>query len=500
MAAEYRAWLVLDVFDADLRDLVLRNLDHRDGVNWDDRPRVSLRREGDVAVLCLADEDELFGKLTRRGERVTAISSAPFADVEFFRGKIFQTRRGRFRIAADRNNEDPYARRLLTFEFFQAGVEPGSRSLDYTRIDAWEPDPPNLFIEPQLRELSAREVASLFDGPSPLASGFEGGFFLPPCRTAESTEVTESYFAENLRDVRHQLNELLGDTDPAREPACACACRLTDEPLLRDILLDGGAIMIEGQEAKPTHLHVHVSGGQRPGCNYRRGFLLAPREVVGPWWASELAEAVRGDILALSGPGLCLIDPAPPNGNWICPSQDYGLHSGEGPAYGSWQDLLDLERQMPEQETRNAFHGKVMLAGAPNASWAMADSALTEKLFLEYCWRRPWAGNGGSPRDTDDTFDPWHYAMLEMTAPEFRGRQLEAVERIRIWNENRKDDIRFICDPRSSPLWVRYTSLPSVEEKTTWRLLLPLGTIVGAATICLDHQVRSILDAEFVLA
>ena len=87
MAAEYRAWLVLDVFDADLRDLVLRNLDHRDGVNWDDRPRVSLRREGDVAVLCLADEDELFGKLTRRGERVTAISSAPFADVEFFRGK-----------------------------------------------------------------------------------------------------------------------------------------------------------------------------------------------------------------------------------------------------------------------------------------------------------------------------------------------------------------------------------------------------------------------------
>lgn len=497
MAADYKAWLVMDVFDADLRDLVLRNLEHRDGVNWDDRPRVSLRREGDVAVLCLADEDDVFEKLTRRGERVTAISTAPFADVEFFRGKIFQTRRGRFRILPERDTEDPWSRRLLTFEFFQAGVEPGSRSLDYTRIDAWEPDPPNLFIDPQLRELSSQEVANLFEGPSPLASGFEGGFFLPPVRTPESAEAAGSYFSEDLRAVRSHLHELLGDSNPSREPACACACRLTDEPLLRDILLDGGAITIKGEEAQPTRIRVHVSGGTRPGGNYRKGFLLAPREIVGPWWASELAEAVRGDILAMTAPGLSSIDPAPPVGNWICPSRDYGLHSGEGPAYGTWHDLLDLERQMPEPETRLTFHEKIMLAGAPNLSWAMADSALTERLFLEYVWRRPWAGSDGTPRDASD---PWHYAMLEMIAPEFRGRQLEAAERVRIWNENRKDDIRFICESGSGPLWVRYTSMPSAEEKTTWRLLLPLGTIVGAATICLDHQVRSILDAEFVLA
>ena len=266
MAADYTAWLIVERFDEELRKMVLKNLEHRDGVNWDDRPQVSLRRDGSVAVLCIDDEQKLFGKLTSRGETITAMSTAPTADVEFFRGKIFQARGGRFRIVPERPPEDPYSRRLLTFEFYQTGIEPGSLSLDFTRIDLWEPETPNLFIAPQLRELSAKEVANLFDGPSPLVSGFEGGFFLPPCRTAESAEVAASYLAPDLCELRQQLMEFLGDPDPSREPTCACVCRLTDEPLLRDVLLDGGAVTIDAPEAQPTRVHLHVASSSRPLC------------------------------------------------------------------------------------------------------------------------------------------------------------------------------------------------------------------------------------------
>ncbi len=88
--------------------------------------------------------------------------------------------------------------------------------------------------------------------------------------------------------------------------------------------------------------------------------------------------------------------------------------------------------------------------------------------------------------------------MVELLRDELAGIHRTPEERVESWRQQ-DHSFRLIRPAGAAPI-LRYSGKASDEDMLTWRLLLPLGTIVKGRTLHLDVPECSRLDAGFVLA
>ncbi|HEY3836636.1 MAG TPA: hypothetical protein VGL72_08690, partial [Bryobacteraceae bacterium] len=401
------------------------------------------------------------------------------------------------------SRSDAHWRRLVVFELYQIGVEPdlrayigsGQGSDDDTDIESIEPAAGNLWLEPYQLELDEESVSDLFDGKQPLAADRDGVLLLPPVRTGEHASVQKSYFSPDLLELRAMLDRGFCESDAALEPTCAAMVRVGDDPLLRDFLLDGAALRVAGGDGEPSRVQLHVSAGGETAASFRTRFILSPEAIV-PLWGTELAHAVRDDVMRLLPEGLDIVQ-GQYNGEWEL--HEPGAFVAPGPLYGTLDSFRRLRDELlgESREVLVSFDEKVVYPAEPPPEFKSPDSTLAERRFMHYCWRRPWSGDD----EIATLGDAWHMAMLEMIDPEYYGQHLTAEQRISKWNEEFMSVTRYFLGSRNKEdrFVVRHAGKGGAEEILKWRLLLPIGSIVAARTILLDHPVRSVLDSVFVL-
>jgi hypothetical protein len=504
---------------------ILKGIRRFAAIDLRERPRVSLEWKDNMVIVRASDPDALFNRVfSDRPTPVRALSLAPYAAVREFHGKVFQYQGSRYRVQGSRSKDFPYFRRFLELEYLEAGVQLDTDEAQ-TRVERVEPDELGghalLWIDPQLIELDEGEASYLFDyTPTKprLGSGMTGAFFLPPVRTAAHEDLQHvlraeeaqdpnvgSYFSPELVGLRKALLEHASAGRVSRdEPTAVTIARLVDDPLLRDVFLDGGSIRVLGAEGQPTALALNVSVGRQPGAMYRASALLNPEGVEGPEWGRALMAVIREDIRNLVEGGLQIRASDPQSGEaagpvtWrLQPLRPYrpGGHDG------TWRQIQSLAITLNlSPALQQVFEHRVLLPTRERAGEnSPPDNDLSELLFLHDLWRCAWS----------DSFEEtaWRHAMLELLRQGFPAADMSPQQRVESWNAaagraSEADRFSFSY-ARSAPdhtLLVRYSGTPDDGCVLKWRLLLPLGTVINARTFFLDRAERSRLDSGFVLA
>jgi hypothetical protein len=440
-----------------------------------------------------------------------------------FHNKTFQHQGSRYRIRCCAETGLPYYRRLLELEYLEPGVQLDTDEVQ-TRIEragaAAITSTCLLWLDPQLIELDDDQVLYLFDfgpGKARLGSDMTGALFLPPVRSVghpdlmpvlRAEDLTDagagSYFSPELAGIRRAIFDRVIDCTwrpgDVEEPAAVTVGRLVDDPLLRDVFLDGGAIRVNSAEGQPTTLTLQVHAAKQPGGAYRACAILDPDGVDGPEWGRIALRGIRDDVYGLVNGGWEIVPAESSSGPlaWkLQPLRPYrpGGHDG---TWGQIQRLHENLQLRPDW--RDIFEHRVLLPTRERAGIeSPPDNDLAELLFMHDAWRCPW---------TDDLEEPaWRHAMLEFLRDGFRAASLAPEERIASWNESymRHSDVqsfKFVYSRRlsDSAVLLRYSGSPNDARVLTWRLLLPLGTVVNARTMLLDRAERSQLDRGFVLA
>lgn len=504
----YETWLVIESEDNALTT-ILGGLGIRGTTDSSERPQICLEQRDQVAVLSLSEPDAFFKylrdeKLKQRS--VHAISLAPSSQVKFFDRKVFYYVGGHYRVRrAVGLAASPYSSRFLEFEFVRPGVQEDLDIQGTAVKEVANPSGPPVWLDPQHVELSEFQVNNLFHPTNGSVVSLTAAFFLPPVRTIEDPQRKQSYFREQLVTIHKKMASFTAQprdpansgTPPREEVVNVILTRLLDDPLLRDIFLDGGAIRVRGEEGDPTSVLLELCGSGGPAAAYRARTILEPDSLSGPAWGRELAHVVRGDVESLIPGGLPIADSVSASPvRWHIPCLRDRRNSGA--RVGMWDKLLDLRDRLGVSTVEAKDFDELILQ--PSRGLADPDSFpdhdLAENLFIANAWRCPW---------TDDPDDKaWRHAMLQVLRDdELAGHYPTPEERIDAWNEATRSEGRRSFSSRRQKdgvLVLRYSGMPDAKKVLQWRLLLPLGTIVNARTLYLDVSGRSRLDSGFVLA
>ena len=533
----FRTWLVIERPDQTLEN-ILKALNCYAKVDLAERPRLSLEWRNGAVLLRTNEPEVLFRRVfADRPKPVRAVSIAPHNQIRLFAGKVFQYKGSRYRLRSVPPTDSPYYRRFIEIEFLEPGIQPDSNEAQ-TVIEVEQADAISqnslLWIDPQLIELEDRQVSYLFDfTPTKrcLTSDVTGAFFLPPIRSRKHPDLVRlpdldeqdsrdgSYFSSDLVRLREELHKW--EETGVRNPDQATAVRIwqvLNEPLLRDLLLDGGGIRVTNEEGRPTSLILNLHEGHPPGARYRARAILDPGGVDGPVWSHALLKTIREDIEGLVPEGWQIErsgaspdDAVQQEDETVRPSKrdwdepvNWRIHPFRpyrpGGYDGTWYQFRKLREKIAgSPEASHTLEERVLL---PTRERADADSPpdndLAEQLFVHYAWRCPWSGQ---PDEIS-----WRYAMLEILRDELLGHSPMAEFRVDRWNEHSDSDagtkFKFVHSRRDSDraFLLRYSGAPDDDYVLKWRLLLPLGTVINARTLFLDCGARSHLDREFVLA
>jgi hypothetical protein len=524
--AKYQAWIVVQKRDEEIESVLL-NIGNP-LVNLDPRPRISLLRKGDTVEFCVAEPKPIFDQIPKEGDFLRAITSAPYEDVKFFHKKILQVGASRYRILCDyqlkTHKESPYARRFLSICNETVAI---AGSLDpWQPIIAVNPDKPNLWLEPESVELTEEQVKYCF-GRGAAADELTESFLLPPIRVMEDFPAQESYFNESLIDLRRALYKLLGSTDvkrvaessstsdqiqkdselecppnPLCDPTICTMVRLCDEPLLRDVFMDGGVLALVGDEGAPTRiiLHLALSG---PGAEeFRSRFILDPDKVVGPEWARDIARAVNADIRGMLPDSGLEISTASECGKWDL--QPFPIETDHtGGTEGSWTAIYDLsEKLLVSSSERKTLWESVLNCTQGKPERPNPDHGSAERLFIDRAWRCPW-NYDLTEQLSVPRFDPWIESLRELLLKDFCERSLSAEERVDEWSK----EMKMILHHHRAPFkgldnifFLSYSGQYEPDLVMKWRLLLPWLSIIRARTIILNDNRRSQLNKGFALA
>ncbi len=493
----YRTWIVIQNWDGNLRG-ILQNIGNPD-LNPFPRERISLRCRDDNSVeFCVAEPEKVFKRIPTEGEEIQAITSAPYDEVHRFHNRVLQYEAGRYRILChsqlETSDDSPYKRRFLSIRNETVGVatSPDPRQ----PIEPRDPEEPNLWLQPELIELTEQQVAYCF-GRDAAANLLMDSFMLPPFRTLEDPPVGGTYFNESLIELRRSMFKLLGPANPLHDPAACTMVRLCDDPLLRDVFIEGGSLQLTGEEGMPTEVVLHLEDRGQGAETFRSGFILDPDRIAGPKWASSIGRAVHDDIRALLPDNGLEIVRANQSRSW-----DLGDLGGEtvytGGSGGTWDYLQALQGPLVDGSGPwRTLWDRVLYKSSGTGEQPDPDNDRAERLFIAQAWRPPWEYQW-------DRDDPWKDALREILMWDFKGIYPTPEERVEQWN-NAQHKTNFRChrghyEQRENPFFLDYSGAYDPDLGLRWRLLLPLWTTVSARTLYLDLSERSRLDAGFVLA
>ena len=516
--AAFRAYLVLDAQEPAL-DGLTAGLPIEQGL--DQRPRAWLDlRDGRPHLVC-EDRDKFFQFLDRqiwpgRDRYARALSLLPREQLEQVNGRAFFFGHKYYTFWTEPPSDwEPYYRRLVRIT---VGVEITG---DLTETEVLEPaetpaddrDGTALWLEPVRLEVSDEgRIRGLYNQAA--VKSLRRSFLLPPVRTRahpdlkpldeepREDQVTGTYFSTDLIALRAKIRGLLPQMPQPGRSAALRILELVDDPLLRDLLLDGGRITLHGELGQPTRLHLESGGGDGPGAEYRRRTLFSPDDAVGPDWAPAICHALRNDVASLEQEFWDLRpSPEGERADWSVVSHARSDARGEG--RGSLDLILALRNRLATPDDLVKFDENITLPARSGADQEHSDHAQAEKLFTGHVWRLPDAA--ALP---PATYLAWRAATVEILKDDFGTTpSIAAAVRIARWNEAEaaahpvdEEAPGLRCHFTWSPPRLRYSGNPNDRQVLTWRFLLPLGTIIDSRTLHLDRGAQSALDRGFVLA
>jgi hypothetical protein len=407
-------------------------------------------------TLHAADPDALFRHVQRR-KTTAAFALAPAAELKRLDGAVFGHGLRYVRVtAADADERGPYHRRFVVLEF-EGIAPPADLAADGPRVVSGEPpDLPLLLAEPLRFTLDGARAAELFAlERKELAAA--NAVVLPATRIQAPDD---GYFSRGRLRVRRALRELWRAAGrQADEPAGVTLWRLQDEPLLRDVLLDGGALRLVGDPGGPTALRLDVAGRHDGDATaaYRARFFLAADRGAGPPALKAAALAVAADVRALA-PGGVRVAPAAAPTSWAVDATTIAPYDPAGPAEGTWQQLDATARALVARPDR-AFIDRHVLRPSEARAGGNPDHDQAE---------RRWAVHLARSADPDDAI--WRRAFFPALLTYLRSADRPppearvAGEAARLRAEAVAGSWRCVHDRQVAD-----------DELTRWRLLFPLG-------------------------
>jgi hypothetical protein len=487
----YPAWLLIQEPLNEELEFLLKDLGVFARLDLTERPAVGLEMRDGEAILASPDPDAFFD-LVFENKLVDAFATAPLGQLRDLHKRLF-FHRARFIQVEHREHElggasEPHARRLLRITYAESALQ-GDFDTQRTRVErrpAREVPFP-LLVNPLAFEIEDRHLSRLF-GAHALALRGINGFFLPPSRPVDP----ESYFSDGRIELREAIQSYSSlQRHRPDEPTAISLWRLTNDPAVRDILIEGGWLDFIGEEARPTRARLHVMGldSADPIQAYRARTIFHPEQAPGASWARAAASALARDLTELLPLG---VDVLPAHGKpvstTVSTTRSYEPSNLE---QGSWQRLELLKDELVEKRHRQSFDENVLWPSRSRGS-APPDHDLAERLFLANYWRVPWTAN------TDR--GPWRYALLDLLRWELGGIDHAPRERVQSWSDEGWPWIEEAVSDKMLVVVHRPLPLMSEEDLQIWRLLLPVGAVLKpGGTIRLD-DVSSRLDRGFALA
>jgi hypothetical protein len=352
-------------------------------------PLAGLGLAGGRPTLSVSAPGKLFDWVERR-ESVPAFALAPRAELAALDGAVFVWHDRHLRVICrpDADAFGPYAARAVHLEYL--GLAP-ARDLapDAPVVVTGEPGRgPLMYADPLSVALRHQKAAAWF-GRADRELAVSSAVCLPPWRL---TPAAEGYFTPERLALRARLRALGRADEPgAAEPALLTLVRCADRPEVRDLLLDGGWLDLDGGAGVPTALGLRVWGLRDAGpvAGYRARFFADPKALTSA--ARAVAEACLHDLGALV-PGGLRVAPASAPAAWAA-AVPVGPGDPTGPTFGSWQVMGRLAEAL-DDDARALFERLVLRPARPRDG-GCANHALAERAFVVNCA----AGSGPSPGD-----------------------------------------------------------------------------------------------------
>lgn len=470
-----------------------------DGEDWI-RPAAGLGMVDGKLKLWTEKEEDFFQYLKRElrtngRASILALSAAPQEDLQRIHGLVlWRSTLVNYRVTwvgapADEQNRHPYARRFL--QIAPVDAVPKNVSDHETIIESAEHEGtlPPLMIDP--KEIPFPDEPSVL-----LASSFSNKpnkqlWFLPPVRTEGHPDMGKrSYFFSQSREFRQCLRGVAKISNQWEEPVAVTLQRLADEPALRDILLDGGALCVEESEGEATRIVLDVRPPEKGiTAAIRSRVILGDPVLLAdlPPGAKELALELRRDIEAIV-PGGRIREAKGEGVDWSVPQtdeRDIAEAGGVTEMKGYWHHLFALRQHVTDRAGDSSPLWNIVLRhSAPDGKY---NHPYVLDLFSLNFWRQPW----GRPAQAT----AWNQAVGDLLARELVGKPETPQER-----SERRWEGRHTLTQLEDHVVVAYGGDLALSDVLEWRLLYPLGTVIYARSLLLDQERRSRLDSELVLA
>jgi hypothetical protein len=420
----------------------------------------------------------------------------------------------------------PYFRRFLEMSALIAAPDsrPG-RVRNQTAVGDFECD---LYFDPVVLTLSQSQLDYLLSSDAE-ALAEANAYFLPPIRIDDDyddwTETLDSsdYFAPATVHLRRSMLSAVGFDGAlvGRKPGVGCAddgrgvvgrtepslislSRILDDPLLHDILLDGGTLRLVAENTKPTRWTTQF-GRKGSLAQYRSRVFLDPQGVEVAEWpagaAARVGDCLHEDLRSLA-PFSLLPEAVSEVTDWSVADVER-RHAASAHRDGSYPLIVDLGKRLAHEDERDAFQRLVTWAAAPVHDEPPSHD-LAERNLVRRFLRCPWLKRPGPPWEPadEDWGRAWIDAIRQLLYYELRDKPLGLEERVAGWSYMNCRLVSGVSGDHDASVGaiVHHSYKAERYEVLAWRLLLPLGTVLRAdRTICLDDPVRSAVDRGFVL-
>jgi hypothetical protein len=509
MARTWQSWLIPgpEPIREGLEGGLRETFSLSDNVKFDPRPTASLDLHDGRWALRTERRDAFFQELGRllkaaddRG--VLAISFAPIEQLrKLGLGQLkHDTRRYLVTWEGDTlaPGGDPYARRLVRIT--RAGSSIAKSLLETQIANLDEPGASLLILDPIRVEIEEDDAAGIEDGLEsdgrlwmlPPVRGRRHPFRRRPNREAYPDEGPTTYFSDEEQSCRLAVRGTLAAVAPSEtEPTAISLGRMVDDPLLRDILMEGGAVRVTAGADRRTGLALDLCVSPSPMAAVRAAFLRSESPPPPPW-ANELAVQVRRDLETLfpDHPIQAVESPV----DWRLPEPTVA----QGLVNQPWGWAV-LERLRDQVALEDEMAGRHLYANVlqPTNVGAQYNNDRALELYLARFWRQPWSE--ASPawrhayRDVHwKAFGPPDLSTPTPETPEVRRALLGDVEQwARVFSHTLVGQ---------APARIRFRGAPDADQMLHWRLVYPLGTAFEAQTLVLDGGERSRLDAGYLVA
>ncbi len=483
----WRTWLVMH----EPANEALRALFEEAGVlarvDVTPRPRARLGVV-DGRVSFWSDDADRFFRRVRRAERVLALTTATAEQRARMDGVRIQHAGRQFRIHCVPPLSSPYAARLLELRFETVAALPdlSGDTLCVGRSNDVDTDLAPLHVDPVELVLSERVLSNMLGDV--LRWEACNALFLPPVRATDHVHAEQGrddaevdaridvgidYFDPQHLALRDAWTAACGAREPgADQPAAIRMVRAADHPRLRDVLLDGGCLQLCGDDGEPTRVRISLLGRHgAPLVAYRTRLLMQPPRctAVRSSGTEALLGAVRRDLCDLFD-GWAEIGQAAMVTEWRVPP----LRSFCSQARiddGNWPPLARLADRLPAAP--RARFWRWVLQPAEARTTCHADSDLVERAFLAHLWRCPWSS------DTDG--GPWRTAFYELLQHDWADGRCASIDRVARWGRKTGWPRRWASHRQMTSPVVEHRPVDMPADRTTLRLLLPLGTILRTA-------------------